>query len=65
MEQEDQFQDIVKIHSTYQVAEANQALSFGWRLLRVVTKRDDQEYAQYILGWPTGSGEIRYPEPKY
>ena len=62
---ETQFQDITKIPTTYHTEEANQALSLGWRLLRVVTKRDQQEFAEYILGWPVGAGDICYPENKH
>jgi hypothetical protein len=53
MEPEEIFHDITQIHETNKQHEANAYLELGWRLLKVVTRRDEYEYASYVLGWPS------------
>ena len=55
MESEDQYGDIVEVKETGDKEHTNELLAKGWRLLRVVTKRDDDEWAQYVLGKPATS----------
>jgi hypothetical protein len=59
MESEDQYFDIVEVKETPDKDDANELLAKGWRLLKVVTKYDDHEYAEYVLGKPA-KGKIDY-----
>jgi hypothetical protein len=61
---EEKFQDVREIHTAYRADEANQHLKLGWRLLRVLTKRDDQDYAEYVLGWYK-EGDPAHPSSAY
>jgi hypothetical protein len=45
------YHDIKKLHSTTHLGEANAYIAAGWRLLKVLAKRDEDEYASYVLGW--------------
>jgi len=61
MEADERFQDIKKLHETPKRSEAEAYLASGWRLLKVLTKRDEYEYASYVLGWPSDQPAIRPP----
>jgi hypothetical protein len=53
MNTEEIFHDIKELFETNHQAEANAYLTLGWRLLKVLSKRDEYEYAAYVLGWPS------------
>ncbi len=61
MNEEEVFHDIKKLHETHKLTEANECIAAGWRLLKVLSKRDEYEYASYVLGWPS---EQQPPLPK-
>jgi hypothetical protein len=52
MEIEEVYHDVKQIHYSHRIAEANAYLELGWRLLKVLAKRDKDEYAGFVLGWP-------------
>lgn len=60
MKTEETFHDIKTIARTREMDMANQFLQRGWRLLKIVTERDEYEIAVYILGWPHDR-EPHYP----
>ena len=64
MEPEEVFHDITKLHETNKLREANAYLELGWRPLKVVSKRDEYEYASYVLGWPSVRPP-KLPEKQY
>lgn len=48
------YRDIRHVEETGDVLYAENMLSFGWQLLKVVTRRfEANEYPLYILGWPS------------
>lgn len=49
---EESFQDITVVKEIINHSVVNDYLALGWRLLKVLSKRDEDEYAAYILGWP-------------
>ena len=53
MQIEEIYHDVKKVHTTTLPREANAYLDAGWRLLKVLAKHDDGEYASYALGWPS------------
>ena len=65
MNQENEYQDVSKLYSTYQIKQANEAIDLGWRLLKVLAKNEEQEYSEYILGWSDKKGEPQYPKTHY
>jgi hypothetical protein len=53
MKTEEIYHDIKKLHETPHLKEADAYIAAGWRLLKVLAKRDECEYASYVLGWPS------------
>jgi hypothetical protein len=47
-----QFSDIQRLKSTADLNEANKLLNDGWQLLNVLTRRDEYEFTEYVLGLP-------------
>lgn len=58
MKPEEIYHDIKKLHDTTHRKEADAYLAAGWRLLKVLAKRDEHEYASYVLGWPSSEPPI-------
>ena len=52
---EEIYHDVKELHSTTHLDEANAYIAAGWRLLKVLAKRDEyeNEYASFVLGWPS------------
>jgi hypothetical protein len=53
MKPEEIYHDIKTLHETSRLDEATAYLDAGWRLLKVLAKRDEGEFASYVLGWPS------------
>lgn len=55
---------IQDLYETHRVSEARKYLALGWRLLKVLAKREEGEFACYVLGWPQDLPSI-YPTTDY
>jgi len=53
MKTDERFDDIKKLYETSHQDEAVAYLDAGWRLLKILAKRDEGEFASYVLGWPS------------
>lgn len=60
--QPDRTQEVYVLHETASLEIADDGLGKGWILLKVLTKRDEGEYASYVLGWPRVLGAPEFPE---
>lgn len=64
MEVEEIYHDVKQIHYTHRISEANAYLELGWRLLKVLAKRDKDEFAGFVLGWPQ-NGLAQHPKEDF
>lgn len=64
MEIEEVYHDVKQIHYTHRISEANAYLELGWRLLKVLAKRDKDEFAGFVLGWPQ-NGLAQHPKEDF
>ncbi len=52
METDERFSDIEQVEEILNVSMVNKRLAEGWRLLKVLTKHDEHDYAAYVVGRP-------------
>ena len=52
--------EITHLERTTDTRHSNAYLAHGWRLLKVLVRRDEDEYPEFILGWPR-DGKPVYP----
>jgi hypothetical protein len=57
---EEIYHDVKKVARVSDHQDANKLLALGWRLLRVMTGRDEGDYPIFILGWYQ-EGEPKVP----
>lgn len=59
----DELADIVEVREEQELR-ANAFLLSGWKLLKVLAKRDEGEYASYVLGRPSSAPSPLPPPPR-